>query len=60
MKDILGFATPGFIVGIIGEALEKPLWCVLLIAFVTGAISYAGKLLIDYIVQYIKIKRKLQ
>jgi len=58
MQENLIFFGIGSSVGIIGMVASQPIWLILLLAFLTGVFTYAGKLSIIWLRKYIKDKRK--
>ena len=58
MGEHIGLFGIGSIIGFVGVVLAQPVWLLLLIAFGTGAMTYAGKWAIESIRKYFSAKSK--
>lgn len=56
MSENIGTILAGSIIGIITFMAQQPIWLVLLLAFLTGAMSYAGRILVKYVQEVIRKK----
>ena len=56
MGENIGVITIGSLIGIFGAIISQPIWFLLLLAFLTGAMSYTGRICVKYIQS--KFKKK--